>query len=140
MIDPITVIGLISVIIAIVEETQRLASILVAYNSNSTELKSILSSLTRKLSLLAKTLTKIKQATTEEQIQKQKEVLDECLKRMNDLHSKLENLRPKEDENGFLILISKRRRLRAEPRRIPKIMQLKLDLETLSIRLRPIIS
>jgi hypothetical protein len=125
MIDPVTALGLVSAIIAIVDKAREIATILVTYKNDSAELERIISRLTLRLPLLAEILRKIKQATTEEQIQSQRAVLNECSRLMTDLHGRLEKLRPKDREGR----IAKMKRKSDERERIGEINQRMLDLE-----------
>jgi len=127
MIDSVTALGLVSAIIAIVDKAREIATILVTYKNDSAELERIISRLTLRLPLLAEILRKIKQATTEEQIQSQRAVLNECSRLMTDLYGRLEKLRPKDREGR----IAKMKRKSDERERIGEINQRMLDLEVL---------
>jgi hypothetical protein len=125
MIDPFTAVGLVSAIIGIVDKAHEIATVLATYKNDSAELERIISSLTLRLPLLAEILRKIEQATTEEQIRSQREVLNGCSRLMTDLYERLEKLRPK-DREGRIARIIRKSDVREK---IGEISQRMLELE-----------
>jgi len=135
MVDPFAAVGLVSAIIGIVDkahEIVEIATVLATYENDSAELERIISSLTLRLPLLAEILRKIEQATTEEQIRSQREVLNGCSQLMNDLYEGLEKLRPK-DRKGRIARIIRKSDVREKIGEISKrMLELEVFIQTLT--------